>query len=336
VRLRRRQLLAASGALFAARAPAAHGDPTGLSAGRLAELSAQAAARPDLRAVAVLRGGKPVFDYLRADLRQDGLHETASVTKSVLSMLVGQALSQGRIAGLDTPVEALLPDLAGVNADPRVQRLELRHLLTMTAGFQATERRFIDARARDRFAIGRRFEADPGTRFRYDNPSADLLAAALARSVGETVATYAGRQLFEPLGIDAFDWGVDEQGRHQGYSGLQLRVQDMARLGQLMLQQGQWEGRRLLEADYLRSATTAQNGGGPPVNLPYGYLWWVAPGGAPRPAFVASGFGGQFIWVEPASQLVIATAAEPGPGSAARQQALELIRGQLLPALVVP
>lgn len=336
MRLRRRHWLALSGIFFSRRAPAGADAAADAASPRLSALSAQAAAMADVRAVSVLRRGQPVFDYLRDGLPEDGLHETASVTKSVLSLLVGQALSQRRIASLDTPVEALLPDLVGANSDPRVQRLSVRNLLTMTAGFQPSDRRFFDARARDRFAIGRPFEADPGARFRYDNPSADLLAAALTRSVGEPLADYARRQLFVPLGIDSFAWRVDEQGRHHGYSGLQLRVRDMARLGQLMLQQGQWQGRPILEADYLRAATTAQNSGGPPVSLPYGYLWWVATGDAARPAFLASGFGGQFIWVDPARQLVIATAADTGPASATRQQALDLIRRHLLPALARP
>jgi CubicO group peptidase (beta-lactamase class C family) len=282
--------------------------------------------------VLVLQRGQPVLEYQRSGLTSDTLHEAASVTKSVLSMLVGMAVAQGRIPSLDTPVVTLMPELADANTDARVQQLSVHHLLTMTAGFQGSERRFIDAKARDRFAMSRRFEADPGTRFRYDNPAADLLAALLARSVGETPAAYAQRQLFTPLGIAHFEWAVDEQGQHHGFSGLRLRTRDMARLGQLMLQQGQWDGRRLLPPDYVRAPTTAQSAGGPPLGLPYGYHWWVSPADAVHQQVVASGFGGQFIWVDPALELVVAATSDVSPGSAARGQALALFRQGIVPA----
>lgn len=296
-------------------------------------LQTQAEALADIRALVVLRRGRVAFEYHRSGLQTQPLQPVESVTKSVLALLVGMAVDQGRIASLDQPVLALLPQLADANDDPRAQRLTVRHLLTMTAGFQASERRFFDAKERARFAMGRRFEAEPGTTFRYDNPAADLLAALLQQAVGETPAAYAQRQLFAPLGVEASDWTRDEQGRHHGFSGLQLRTVDMARIGQLMLQQGRWAGRSLVGEDFVRAATAPHSGGGPPVDLPYGYLWWVAPSDAPSAPFVASGFGGQFIWVDPALDLVIAASADPDSASTARGQTLQLIRQRIVPAV---
>jgi CubicO group peptidase (beta-lactamase class C family) len=298
-----------------------------------AGLQARAEALVDIRGLVVLRRGRVAFEYQRGGLQTPPLQPVESVTKSVLALLVGMAVEQGRIASLDQPVLALLPQLLDANDDPRAQRLTVRHLLTMTAGFQASERRFFDAKERARFAMGRRFEAEPGAEFRYDNPAADLLAALLAQAVGATPAAYAQRHLFAPLGIDTSDWARDEQGHHLGFSGLQLRTRDMARIGQLMLQQGRWADRSVVGEDFVRAATTRSNGGGPPVGLPYGHLWWVAPSDAPRPPFVASGFGGQFIWVDPALDLVIAASADPTPASAARGQSLELIRQRIVPAV---
>jgi CubicO group peptidase (beta-lactamase class C family) len=298
-----------------------------------AGLQVQAEALTDIRALVVLRRGRVAFEYHRGGPQNQPLQTVESVTKSVLALLVGMAVDQVRIAGLDQPVLALLPQLADANDDPRAQRLTVRHLLTMTAGFQASERRFFDAKERARFAMGRRFEAEPGMTFRYDNPAADLLAALLEQAVGETPAAYAQRQLFAPLGIETSVWARDEQGRHLGFSGLQLRTRDMARIGQLILQQGRWAGHSLVGEDFVRAATTRHNGGGPPVGLPYGYLWWVAPSDAPRPPVVASGHGGQFIWVDPALELVIAASADTSQASAARGQALELIRQRIVPAV---
>ena len=328
-------LLCTSLALPAAAqdAPAPSAAEQAFDARVFAGLPAQAEALADIRALVVLRRGRVAFEYHRGGQERDALQPLESVTKSVLALLVGMALDQGRIVGLDQPVLALLPQLADANADPRAQRLTVRHLLAMTAGFQASERRFFDAKERARFAMSRRFEAEPGTTFRYDNPAADLLAALLEQAVGETPAAYAQRQLFVPLGIEASDWTRDEMGRHLGFSGLQLRTGDMARIGQLMLQRGRWAGHSLVSEDFVRAATTRRNDGGPPVGLPYGYLWWVAPSDAPRPPFVASGYGGQFIWVEPALELVVAASSDSMPAGAARGQALDLIRRHIVPAV---
>ncbi|MGL6109096.1 MAG: serine hydrolase domain-containing protein [Rubrivivax sp.] len=161
-----------------------------------------AEALPDIRSVVVLRRGRVAFEYHRSGIARDTLHPIESATKSVLSTLVGIALAQGRIASLEQPVIALMPELASVNADPRALHLSVRHLLTMTSGFEGSERRFFDPKERAQFAMSRRFAADPGTVFRYDNPASNLLAAVLANAVGETPTAYAQRQLFAPLGIE--------------------------------------------------------------------------------------------------------------------------------------
>lgn len=247
-------------------------------------------------------------------------------------MLVGSALAAGRITSLDQPVIELMPEFAELNPDPRARRLTLRHLLTMSAGFEAGERRFFDPKERAAFALGRRFEAEPGQRFRYDNPSSDLLSALLEKAVGQTPAAYATQQLFGPLGIERFEWQVDAQGHNLGFRGLALRTRDMARLGQLFLQSGQWEGRTLVPAPYAQDATAAQTGGGPPVGLAYGYAWWVVPSAPQRQTFFASGFGGQLVWVHVPLQLVVATTSQVSQASNARGQAVNLARGPVFTA----
>jgi CubicO group peptidase (beta-lactamase class C family) len=292
-------------------------------------------ALPDIRSVVVLRRGRVAFEFHRSGHAPDSLHSVESVTKSVLSTLVGIALSQGHIASLDQPVVTLMPELAGLNADPRARQLSVRHLLTMTAGFAPSERRFFDPKERAQFAMSRPFESDPGAAFRYDNPAANLLAAVLAKAVGETPAGYAQRQLFAPLGIERSDWAVDEQGRHLGHTGLKLRTHDMAKVGQLLLQEGAWAGQQLLPRDVALAATRRHNAGGPPVGLAYGYLWWVDDAfDAPRKTFVASGFGGQLVWVHPPLDLVVAVNAEVSQASTARNQAIDLIRKQIVPAVL--
>jgi len=284
---------------------------------------------PDVRSVVVLQNGRLAFEYDRAGSTRDDLRDVQSVTKSVLSLLVGIALAQGRIASLDQAVVALLPELAEVNSDPRAANVTVRHLLTMTAGFDVEARVRADRPGLARQAIARPLKAAPGERFAYDNLAADLLAAVLERAVGQTVPAFAAQQLFEPLGIMPPRWQTDAEGHALGSRGLQLRTRDMAALGQLVLQQGTWGGRQIVPKDFVAAAGQRHNAGGPPVGLAYGYLWWVVPSDAVRQTILASGFGGQFIWVYPPLALVVAITSEVSPASNARGQAMQLIRGPI-------
>lgn len=277
----------------------------------------------DVRSVVVVQRGKRVFEYYRGELTPASLQSVESVTKSVLSLLVGMAVAQGRL-DLDRPLVELMPELADVNTDLRARTLTVRHLLTMTAGFESSERRFFDPKALGAYAMSRKFAANPGQVFRYDNPGANLLAAVLGQAVGAEPAAYAQRQLFEPLGIDPTEWEADFQGHSLGFRGLKLRTRDMATLGQLVLQRGVWQGRQLVPAAYVAAAIDRQSRGGPPVGWAYGHLWWV-PVGTDRPTtYMASGFGGQLIWVHEPLELVVAVTSEVSAASTARAHAVAL------------
>lgn len=283
----------------------------------------------DVRSVVVLRQGQTLFSYHRNG-DPDTLHDVQSVAKSGLAALVGIALAQGHIASLDQPVVALMPALAGVNADSRAAQLTVRHLLTMTAGLDVNAK--IDPRAdRAQAAMGRPFKTAPGDAFAYDNLGYFLLSRVVEAAVGQPLPIWAEAQLLRPLGIARVQW----PGEGGNAWMLGLRTRDMATLGQLFLQDGRWGERQLIPADYVRAATERQNAGGPPVGLDYGYLWWVVPGrGAAtvRRTFMASGYSGQLIWVHPQLDLVVATTSEVSTGSQARGQASQLVRGPLFAA----
>ena len=288
------------------------------------------AAYADVESVVVVRDDRLLFEYYKAGGDADTLRDVQSVTKSVLSMAVGATLGQGALQSLDQPLSGLPPGAEPPAGDTAA--LTIRHLLTMTAGF-APVPRFVSVTADDPAVLLQRERiAAPGTRFAYDNLSANLLSVALQAAVGRSSAAFARQQLFEPLEIRDFDWKAGAGGHSLGFSGLKLRSRDMAQLGQLMLRQGQWQGKPLLPQAYARASVTAQNAGGPPVNLPYGYLWWVVPSDGDTRTFFASGYGGQLIWVHVPLNLVIATTADVSAGSQARGQALALVRTPLFRA----
>lgn len=279
----------------------------------------------DVQSAVVVLRGRVVYRYYR-DGEPDKLRDTQSASKSALSALLGTAMAQGRITSVDQRVVDLVPEWAPLNADPRTATITLRHLLTLTAGFSLDDtprtRAGTAAALPARDAWARPLASDPGQTFAYDNSVVPLLTAVLEKTTGMPLANYARQQLVEPLAMAEPSY----------QRGLHLRTLDMAKLGQLYLQRGKWDGKPLVPEAFADASAQVQNAGGPPVGLSYGYLWWVVPGKAPRPTFMASGYGGQFIWVYPPLDLVVATTSTVSAESGQRGQALQWIRNHVFAA----
>ena len=302
-----------------------------LLAGRQAQVFGALAATlrdgvPDVQGIAVVHRGHLAFEFHRPPWSVGSLHDVQSVTKSVLALLFGQAMADGHVRGPDELVALRLPAMLRLNADPRVQRLRFAHLLTMTAGWPPDETAQPGRDDDLRQLLLRPFVAEPGARFAYDNGAANLLA--LANAVGEPLADYARRRLFQPLGIERFAWRRGAQGHALGAFGLSLTTPAMARLGELVLGEGQWQGRTLVPRGYMRALAQRHSAGGAPLGTAYGYLWWLGAG-----SIMASGYGGQWIHVDPALDLVVALTSRRTPESAARGQGATLIRREILPAV---
>ncbi len=264
---------------------------------------------PRLRSLLIVRDKQLAYAYHRADLQADSLHNVRSVTKSVLSSLVGVALNKKLWPGTEvTLAELIQPG----SPDPSSGRVTLAHLLSFTAGFDpeastGSIHELLTGRTLER-ARNRRLVATPGTRFFYSNMDSHWVSVALTQRAGKNAAAFAQDTLFASLGIQTFDWPQDREGHSMGASELQLRSSDMAKLGLLWLQQGCWGGRQLLDAAYVSRALQPHSAGGPPSNRPYGYLWWISKvPGTEVPSYYANGFGGQYIYVVPSWSLVVAT-----------------------------
>ncbi|WP_296925293.1 serine hydrolase [Polaromonas sp.] len=275
----------------------------------------------DVESVVVVLRGRTAFEFYR-DGAPDALRDVHSVAKSVLSALVGIAVGQGRIGSLDQPVLALMPEWTSLNSDPRAASITVRHLLTMSAGFEVNDPGGTAPAGRPPETWARPLRSAPGAAFAYDNALIPVLSAVLERATGMPLADYARQQLVTPLML------AEPSYRR----GLGLRTLDMAKLGQLFLQNGIWGGKQIVPQAFVSAATQPQNAGGLPVSMPYGYMWWVVPSSAPRPTFMASGFGGQFIWVYPPMDLVVAITSTASMDTARRGQAVQLIRNRLFTA----
>jgi len=276
---------------------------------------------PDVQSIFVALRGRVAFQYYR-DGTPNALRDVQSVAKSAASALIGVALQQGRITSLDQPVVELAPELAPLNADPRSRDITLRHLLTMTAGFWVDDPSGTAPAGRARDGWARPMASPPGQTFAYDNAAVVILVEVLRKVTGMPLADFAREQLVAPLGMTEPSY----------QRGLSMRTEDMAKLGQLFLQNGLWGDRQVLAPSFVAEATTARNAGGPPGTLPYGFMWWVVPSKAQRQTFMASGFSGQYIWVYPGLEMVVAATSTVSMEAQRRGQALQLIRTRLYAA----
>jgi CubicO group peptidase (beta-lactamase class C family) len=263
------------------------------------------------------------------------VNDVYSVTKSVLATTLGVLAAEGGLPGLDQPVSRVLPELLGSPSETHTWR----HLLTMTRGAETGGAWDVDeitalpgGQVAHIAAAPQR--SSPGRVFAYDNGGSHLIAAAATRLLGEPVSEYADRVLFAPLGIRSPTWQSDPDGIPFGYGHLRLAARDLARLGRLWLDRGA----PLVDPAFFAEMTRPQSAGGPPENLPYGFLTWLDEG-----VLVAGGWAGQHLVVVPQASAVVVVTGDPrfDPGPPARDElpedwrpALHLVRRHLLPVLL--
>ncbi len=258
-----------------------------------------------LHSLILTRHGKLVAEeYFHGYARQD-LHETQSATKSVASLLLGIALDRGYVESLDVPVLDYFPEYAN-DAEPGWEQVTLRHLVTMTAGVDWTPREVFAAHGAGpplfRKVFSRQIIHTPGSKWLYNGADLNLLAGVLFQATGMHADELADRFLFGPLGITAWDW---ELGKTDGYPSLagtlELRPVDMAKIGQLVLDKGNWEGEQLVSAKWISESTATTSASRKEGQL-HGYLWWQANaplGAGHSQVMLASGWGSQFIYIVP-------------------------------------
>lgn len=282
-----------------------------------------------LASVIVLADGRTAYERYFDSVATDH-HHVWSVTKSIVSTLVGIAIGEGKIPGVDATLAQLLPDHAE-DMRPVVAGITLEQLLTMTAGLPDDLPGSDDAVA----SILEQRPFDPGSEFSYANNSVHLVAAILVKATRMPLLAYARDVLLDPLGIptrpadqptftdwsdltdlSGFGWYVDAQGINLGALGISLRAQDMAKIGLLYLDHGVWQGEQVVPAEWVTRATTEHvplevgvEGFAPAGEVGYGYLWWTSrvDGDA---AYSANGSFGQRIFVVPDRDLVVVTQAD--------------------------
>lgn len=235
-----------------------------------------------------------------------------SVTKSIVSLAIGQLIADGKIPGLGTPLAKWFPEwAAGKKAE-----ITLRDIMTHTSGLYHEESAAKLYQQPDvvRYARGLPLADEPGKNFSYSNEAVALIPGIVLAASGKPLDIYLRDRLLKPMGISDYKWDRDAAGNLLAFGGLWLLPRDLARIGQLMLDSGRWNGKQLIPAAWVRACTSPAS-----ANIPdYGLLWRLYPGQKETTA-ASSGFGGdgwlgQYLVVYPEQHLVAVRlhAAESG------------------------
>jgi CubicO group peptidase (beta-lactamase class C family) len=279
--------------------------------------------RTHTNALLVLKDGRIVFETYRNGTDAATRFIGWSMTKSIVSMLIGCAVADGRIKSIDDPIDRYLSELKGGG----YSGVTIRQILQMRSGVDYEERydfgnpgtaarNHENALVRNvvRFADAARTikrKNPPGEVWQYKTLDTAVLGWLLERVTGTTLAAYTAQKIWEPLGAEADGFfimdGPPGTGREFSGAGFNATLRDFARLGQMVLDGGRANGRQIVSAEWLRESTRATD-----ASAPYGYQWWTVPG---TQAFQATGLQGQFIYIDPATRTVVVKLSYFPPGA---------------------
>jgi len=283
-----------------------------------------------LHSLLVIRNGYLVSETYFQSYQPENVHEIYSVTKSVISTLIGIAMDKGFIDRLDQRVVDFFPQRKFNNLDPRKQAMTLEDLLTMTSGLDwededPTFREMTQSSDWVKYVLDKPMIHSPGSQFNYCSGCSHVLSAILQETTGMTTLEFAEQNLFEPLGINGKAWPKDADGVPIGGWGLMITPREMAKLGYLYQHRGEWDGRQIVSAQWVEKATQKQID--VDEEMGYGYQWWTYPS---LDAYTALGLRGQTIFVIPESDLVIVTTAAMGNG---HEDIIPLIEEYIVPSI---
>ena len=304
-------------------------------------LAAVEKAGQDLHSIMIVKDGNIVKEHWMGEGEKNKPHVLNSVSKTFTATAVGFAVTEGKLK-LTDKVISFFPDKLPAEVSDNLKKLEVRHLLTMSSGHDVEpSRRNMDEDADwIKEWLAAPIVHEPGTFFVYNTLGTYMLSAIVQKVTGEKVIDYLYPRLFRPLGIVGATWLESNAGINTGGWGLYLKTEDLAKMGQLILQRGEWNGKQIIPAEWIDEATASHVASLPAgvrrENLTvkpkdsdwlqgYGYQMWRCRHNAVR----ADGAAGQYIIVMPDQNAVIAMTANIGD----MQAEINLVWKYLLPAL---
>lgn len=336
-------------------------EDAGLDSARLCAIAERLkTTNANVHGLVIVRGGKLVFEQYfaghdepwggtsgRYEFDATTLHDMRSVTKSIVSLLLGIALDRKLIASLDEPVMKYFPEYAEVKS-PGWDKVTLRHLVKMASGLQWDENlpwndkndewHLVHDADPLRYVFEKPFAFPPDAVFTYNGGGTDLLGKVIEKASGLPINVFARQALFEPLGIS--DWKLMDyrNGKQATAAGLRLRPRDAAKIGQLVLNKGKWNGQQVVSAEWIadsikpRLQAVGMFGG----LFYYGYQWWIGrtfADGREISWVAGQGLGGQRLVIVSDLDLVVMVTQGLYASGRQGQATLDMLSNFVIPAV---
>ena len=274
--------------------------------GAILESLHEAIKKIEIYSVVIVKDGYIIDEYYRQGYDERSVFRLNSCTKSFMSALIGIAIDEGLLDGVDTKLTEFFPQLADSDSAYK-KEITIAHLLEHTSGIYWPEsggpmfQKFVASENWVDFVLSQPMAVKPGSRFNYSTGGSHLLSAIIQQATGQTSYDFALEHLFQPLGMDSVQWRDDPQGITDGGNGISMNARDAAKFGQLYLNSGKWKGKQIVPEAWVAESTKPQSAAQP---IPgYGYQWWLRKFGD-LSAYYAVGHGGQYIVVVPDLELV--------------------------------
>jgi len=245
--------------------------------------------------------GQQLAEFYFEGMQEGEPTNIKSASKSIISLLVGIAVEEGYIKGVNQPIKEYFEAYFQANSGSVKETITIKDLLTMRSGLETTSfhnyGRWVISDNWIKFALDQPLEKQPGGDMAYSTGTSHLLSVILSRATGISTRAFAEKYLFSPMNIEVGGWDRDPQGYYMGGNNMALTPADMLKIGQLMLNKGLYKGQRIVSKDWIENSlkTYTRSNFNP---YDYGYMWWNKPVGSYK-VYFAWGFGGQYIFIIP-------------------------------------
>jgi CubicO group peptidase (beta-lactamase class C family) len=286
----------------------------------------------NLHGLVVVHQGSIVIEKYYSPYSELSLHESYSITKSVISALVGIAIQQGCLESTEELVLDYFPDREFLNMSDYKEALTIEHLLTQSSGLYFDQKEMVTSKDWIQYTLDQPIFFEPGESWYYSNGGPHVLSALINKACGVDTEEFAHQYIFTPLGIEDYRWQRVHPDYPVGSWGLSMAPRDLAKFGYLYLRNGIWDGEQILPENWVDLSSQPYfqiPDPFEPWDLHYGYLWWVHGDGF----YAAHGIAGQFVYLHPEMDLVVVITGSISDNEFVEPQLL--IRDYIVPALGV-
>lgn len=297
----------------------------------------QAKSIASLRSILIQQNGELLDESYFQNATPDHPYNIKSASKSIIALLVGIAVDQGKIS-IDETLSDYFPNYFEAKPNPEKEAITVRHLLSMQAGFETTSFQNYGAWVISdnwaEFQLDMPLEEEPGGKMVYSTGISHLLSVIITKATEMSTRSFANQYLFRPMNIRVGGWDRDPQGYYMGGNNLALTPRDLLKIGQMMLNGGSWNGEQIVSQQWVQDSfgSYTRSNFNP---YDYGYMWWNRPVGKYQ-VYFAWGFGGQYIFMIPelnATVVMTSTLNGANQRRTYKEPIFDLLEEEVLPFL---